>query len=78
MNAIKKVSALSCCAMLLAACGGGGGGGGGGPAPPPPPPPNPVTTHTVTLTSIELEDTRFGDTIAVSGLPVDGATVTVD
>ena len=68
---------------LLGVCLGGGltacGGGGGGAGPQPPPPPtNTSTTHVVTVTGIELRDARFGDAISVTGLPLTGATVTVD
>ena len=62
-------------ALVTTGCGGGGGDGGGSPPPPPPPPPAAVT-YTLTLTGIDLDDTRGGVTVDPSGLPIDGARAT--
>jgi len=72
-NAIKATTTMLVCAALVAACGGGGGGGNGngdntgG---------NPAITYTATLTDVALIDTRTGQAINVTGLPIQGATVT--
>jgi|GEM_PF-2645536 len=58
--------------LFLAACGGGGGGGGDNGGGPPPPPPVAVT-YSVTLTELDLEDTRSGTAVDPTGLPVAGA-----
>jgi len=64
--------------LLLAGCGGGGGGGSAPPAPPPPPPPPPtVATFTLELTSVAIEDTRNGTAVDPTGLPIGGATASL-
>ena len=65
LSTLVAVAALSGC--------GGGGGSSSQPTPPPPPP-----TYGVQLTGITLEDTRFDDTVDVTGLPISGATITVN
>jgi len=61
--------------LLLAGCGGGGGGGGGGGEPPPPPPS--ASTFTLELTSVTIEDTRSGAAVDPTGLPIRGATASL-
>jgi len=61
----------------MAACGGGSGGGGGDGGIPPPPPPA-SATYAVALANVEIDRTADQDDIIVGGLPVGGATVTVD
>lgn len=61
--------------LLQNGCGGGGSDGGGG-APPIPPPP--VSTFSVTLTSIELDRSADQRDMPVTGVPADGATLTVE
>jgi hypothetical protein len=56
----------------LTACGGGGGGGnssggGGGTTP---------STYMVTITDIDMIDTRTAQSVDAVGLPIAGATVT--
>lgn len=63
--------------LTLGACGGGGSGGSGGDAPPPTAPP-PASTYSVTLTGIELERSADQQDLAVTGLPAEGATLTID
>ena len=58
----------------VSACGGGGSGG----APDIDPPPPPASTYTVTLTAVGIERSADQAAIGVGGLPVEGATVTVD
>ena len=73
-----KITRLIVSSLLLAtmaACGGGSGGGNGG-GPPPPPPAS--TTYSVALTNVEIDRTADQDDIKIDGLPVDGATITVD
>jgi hypothetical protein len=76
-----KAGALIGLAVTLGACGGGGGGGGGdiggndGPNPPPPPP---TEAYTVTLTAVGIDRIADQQALDVDGLPVAGATVTVD
>lgn len=75
-----KFTRLILASVLLAAaaaCGGGGssGGGDGGGAPLPPPA---SKTYSITLTSVEIDRAADQNDIMVHGLPVDGATVTVD
>lgn len=59
--------------ILVSACGGGGGGGdndgsgGGGTT---------TSTYSVDLTTIELTDSRTGQPVSLTGLPISGATVT--
>lgn len=60
--------------LTLGACGGGGSGGD---APPPTAPP-PASTYSVTLTGIELERSADQQDLRVTGLPADGATLTID
>ncbi len=59
----------------LAACGGGGGGGGdggtigGGGG-------STSTTYVLTVTGIEMTDTRTAQPVDAAGLPIVGATIT--
>lgn len=77
-----KITRLFVSSVLLAAmaaCGGGSGGGSGdGGVPLPPPPPPASATYSVALTNVEIDRAADQDDIMVDGLPVDGATVTVD
>lgn len=75
-----KITRLFVSSVLLAAmaaCGGGSGGGSGDGGVPPPPPPA-SATYSVALTNAEIDRTADQNDIIVDGLPVDGATVTVD
>ena len=61
--------------LSLAACGGGGGGDGGG---------NnggngggtTSSTYVLTVTDIDMTDTRTAQSVDAAGLPIVGATVT--
>jgi hypothetical protein len=68
----RRAFALAAAVVALSACGGGGGGGGS----PPPVPPRP--TFRADLTAVTVTDRRFDETVTLSGLPVSGATVTLD
>ena len=70
---------LGCLSLFatVAACGGGGGGSGS-PSPPPPSPPPPAATFSVALTGVDIDRVADQADIPIDGLPVDGATLTMD
>ncbi len=75
MMKIIRLILSSALLAAMAACGGGSDGGGGGGTPPPPPT---SATYSVALTDVEIDRTADQADLVVDGLPVDGATVTVD
>lgn len=77
----RKKSLMTMCLPLLltlGACGGGGGGSGGDAPPPTAPPPPTASTYSVTMTGIELVRSADQQDLPVTGLPAEGATLTID
>lgn len=72
MQRKKLLTAMSLPIVLaVAGCGGSGGDGV------PPTAPTPASTYSVTLTAIELDRSADQQDMPVTGLPADGATLTV-
>lgn len=71
---ITRLIGLCILPAAITACGGGSGGAGGSPPPPPPP----AATHSVALTGVQVDRAADQAAVDIGGLPVEGATVTVD
>ena len=78
MKNLRKLLAIT--ALLIQfGCGGGGSGGGdtGSSAPVPEPATTVPATYSVSIIAIEASDNVTGQSVAVSGFPVQGNTATV-
>ena len=71
MRAFRQLLTYALAALLLAACSRSGHPNNG------PPPVGAVVTFSATVTSVEIDRTADQQALAVTGLPAEGATISL-